>query len=368
VPAATDARRHLTTIARAPRPAGSAAEEEARQHCAEVLRAHGFAVHEEPVSYSSLPGRYATPLLGGATAIAIAVASILASRGSGALALAILVTALLATTITGRWLARDGVLALPMMRERTRNLVAVRGTPRIWLMAHLDSKSQPIPIALRAAALISLGLVWLAATVLAIIEISGVNVAAYGSYVAAAAVVAAIPVVSSVVGSRSHGARDNASGVATILCAVGLISEKTPAGIVFTSAEELGLAGARAWARDYSRTPATAINVDTIDDRGDLSVMFTGVAPDPLVRALTAAATRQKTRLVVRRLVPGILTDAVALADAGWETVTVSRAGMSTLSRVHTLADTAAGMSAVGISETAALVADALETLTVQGE
>jgi acetylornithine deacetylase/succinyl-diaminopimelate desuccinylase-like protein len=368
VPAATDARRHLSIIARAPRPAGSAAEDEARQHCAAFLRAHGFMVREETVSYSALPGRYATPLLGGGMGIAIVIASLAASRGSGVVALTLLVGALLVVAVAGRWLAREGVLALPLMRERSRNLVGVRGTPRVWLMAHLDSKSQPIPIALRAAGLISLGLVWLAAAVLGIAEIAGVNVASYGPYLAAATVAAAIPVVSSVVGSSSDGARDNASGVATVLCAVELLPPDMPAGIVFTSAEELGLAGARAWAREEGRKPGTAINVDTVDDRGDLSVMFTGRSPDGLVRALTRVAQRRSWRIVVRRLVPGILTDAVALADAGWSTVTVSRAGMSTLTRVHTAADTAAGMSAVGISETAALVADALQSFTAHKE
>jgi putative aminopeptidase FrvX len=156
--------------------------------------------------------------------------------------------------------------------------------------------------------------------------------------------------------------------VATVLCAVELLSPDTPAGVVFTTAEELGLAGARAWSREQGRGAATAINVDTVDDRGDLSVMFTGRLPQPLVDALTSSANRRAARIVVRRLVPGLLTDAVALADAGWDTVTISRATMSTLGRVHTPADTADGMTAVGISETAAMLAEALESFTAQGE
>lgn len=368
MPAATDARRHLTIIARAPRPAGSVAEDEARQHCADVLRARGFAVREESFAYSALPGRYATPLLGGLMAVAVVIALVASARGWGGLALSILVGALVGIAVVGRWLARDGVLTLPFMREQGRNLVAVRGTPRVWLMAHLDSKSQPVPIALRAAGLMSLALVWLAAAALAIIEIAGLRVAPYIPYVIAAAVAAAIPVLLSVVGSRSDGARDNASGVATVLCAVELLAPATPLGVVFTSAEELGLAGARAWARTNGPVPAAAVNVDTVDDRGDLSLMFTGRPPPVLVGALTRAAVARASPMSVRRLVPGILTDAVALADAGWDAVTISRASMSTLARVHTTADTAGGMSAVGISETAALLAEAIESLTSKRE
>ena len=363
--AATDARRHLTTLARAPRPAGSAAEEEARQHCAEVLRAQGFAIAQEPIEYSALPGRYATPLLGGAMAAAILAAVLLAGRSSGLAALVVLLGSLLLVTVVALWLARDGVLTLPVMRERSRNLVATRGRPSVWVMAHLDSKSQPVPIALRAAGLASLGLVWLAAVVLAIAEIAGMNVAPYWPYLAAATVAAALPVIFSVVGSRSDGARDNASGVATVLCAIELLPKDVAAGVIITSAEELGLAGARAWARQDGRQPGRAINVDTIDDRGDLTVMYTGRHPTALVNALRSVAGNYPSRMLVRRLVPGILTDAVALADAGWQTVTVSRAGMSTLARVHTTADTAVGMTAAGISETAALLAEALESFTV---
>jgi Iap family predicted aminopeptidase len=91
--------------------------------------------------------------------------------------------------------------------------------------------------------------------------------------------------------------------------------------------------------------------------------MYTRQAPAGVVDALSAAGAQRRTKVVVRRLVPGILTDGVALADAGWPTVTVSRATMGTLSRVHTTNDTAEGMSAVGISEAAALIADAMMRL-----
>ena len=363
VDAPTEARRHLTTIAQSPRPAGGGAEEAARRYCAGVLRTHGFSVTAMPVAYSALPGRYATPLLGGLMAISIALAALLAGRGSGGAAMLILVVSLAAVAILGRWLARSGVLALPMLRERSENLIATRGAPRIWLVAHLDSKSQPVPIAVRAAALISLGALWIAAAVLALATIAGWGTAPFGAPLALAAGIAGIPVALSLVGARSAGARDNASGVATVLCTVGRVPSDLPFGIVLTTGEELGLAGARAWAAAGKPAPAAAINIDTIDDRGDISVMYTRRAPAGVVDALSEAGAQRRTKIVVRRLVPGILTDGVALADAGWPTVTVSKATMGTLSRVHTTSDTVEGMSAVGISETAALIADAMMRL-----
>ena len=361
VSAPADAHRHLTSIARAPRPAGGAAEEAARRYCASVLEALGCTVTEVPVAYSSFPGRYATPVLGGGMAAIIAAGALLAGGGRGVAALALLITSVLVVAVAGRWLARRGVLVLPVARERSCNLIARRGTPAVWLFAHLDSKSQPVPIAVRAAGLVSLGIVWVAAAALALAASAGHTMGAFGAPIAFASGIAGLPVVLSVVGARSKGARDNASGVATVLCALGELPADAPVGVVLTTAEELGLAGARALAQ--VETPGIAINVDTVDDAGEISVMYTRHAPMRLVEALTAAGRRRRMPLTVRRLVPGILTDGVALADRGWAVVTISKATMGTLARVHTRADTTEGMTAVGIAETAALVAEAVTSL-----
>ena len=354
-------------IARAPRPAGGMEESAARDYCAGVLRGQGFSVSEEPVSYSAFPGRYATPLLGAVVAAAIAIAALMAGRGAGGPAMIVLVVSLGLVALGGRWLARNGVLGLPLLRERTRNLVATRGKPRLWIMAHLDSKSQPVPIGVRASGLIALGIVWLVALAIAIAALAGFDVSGNGVFVASAAVIAAIPVLLSLVGKDSRGARDNASGVATVLSAVERLAPGTPIGVVLTSAEELGLAGARAWARVPGRAPGVAINVDTVDDAGEVQVMYTGALPVELAGVITDAGQRVKVKLSVRRLVPGILTDGVALADTGWQVVTVSKATMRTLARVHTASDTPEGMTAVGMNETAALLADTVESFTSRG-
>lgn len=361
VATAAEARRHLTTIAQAPRPAGGDAEAEARAYCAAVLEALGFAITDVPIEYSAFPGRYATPVLGGVAAVSIAAAALAAAAGAGASALVVLAVSLLAVSGAGRWLARHGVSSLRVLRARSANLVARRGAARVWLVAHLDSKSQPVPIVARVVGLISLGIAWLAAAGLAIAAKAGYAVESLGAPIALASGIAALPVVLSVVGSRSHGARDNASGVAAVLCAVAEMPADCPVGVILTSAEELGLAGARALASS-GPTPATAINVDTVDDAGDISIMYGGGRPRELIEAFTAFRTAGE-RIVVRRLVPGILTDGVALADGGWRVVTVSKATMGTLARVHTAADTAAGMSGDGIARTATLLARAAAAL-----
>jgi hypothetical protein len=79
--------------------------------------------------------------------------------------------------------------------------------------------------------------------------------------------------------------------------------------------------------------------------------------PARLVALLSAAASATGERIRVRRLIPGILTDHVALADAGWETVTLSRGDLRTLQRIHTSRDSLASMSGTGIASAARVLA-----------
>ena len=85
-------------------------------------------------------------------------------------------------------------------------------------------------------------------------------------------------------------------------------------GVLITDAEELALAGARAWAR--SRPPGVALNCDSVDDDGELTVMYYAVDGRSGSSALAVVRAARNVALTVRRLLPGILTDSVALADA----------------------------------------------------
>ena len=120
-------------------------------------------------------------------------------------------------------------------------------------------------------------------------------------------------------GARSPGALDDASGVVTVLRAIELLPRDLSIGVLLTSAEELGLAGAAraAWARGAGARRFAAINVDGVDDAGAIRANFHGPrchARSPPCSA--AAATRGRA---LRRLPPGALMDGVALADAGWD-------------------------------------------------
>ncbi|HEY0971697.1 MAG TPA: M28 family peptidase, partial [Gemmatimonadales bacterium] len=361
---AVNARALLVALAIHPRPAGSGAEARARARCAAMLAELGFDVREERFGYSAAPGRWGTPLGGVASIALLALASLLGARGMAAAALAVLVAGAMALGAAGLWAARRLVLDLPVSRRTGVNLVATRRglpEPTVWLMAHLDSKSQPVPIGVRAAGVMPTVLAWLSAAVLAVVQLAGAPVPGAWPWVALAGLVGGIPVVLTTVGSDSDGAVDNASGVASVLDAVSRLPREAPLGVVLTSAEELGLAGARAWARDS--TPAVALNCDAVDDDGQLVAMYSGPRPDRLLVALDTAARETGLPVRSRRLVPGILTDGVALADAGWEVVTLSRGTRATLGRIHTRRDDLAHLRGDGLEAAGAVLAATVAAL-----
>lgn len=358
-PAAGRAADVVRALAREPRPAGSDAEARARAFCTERLRAAGFAVREELFEYSSFVGRWGTPIGGVATLALLLIAHTVARQGSPLSTLALLVVGAVAMVIVGAVAARSGVLTFPAARCRGVDLVATRGTdaPTLWLMAHLDSKSQPVPILARAAGVTLVGFTWLASVVLAVAQLWGGDVASWWMPLGVIATIGAIPVIATTVGSRSPGALDNASGVATVLLAAE--STRAPVGVCLTSAEELGLAGARAWVRGRAR--ATALNCDGVDDRGAVTCMYTGAKPVELVDRVVQAATRAGTSVRAHRLLPGVLTDGVALADAGWSVVTLSKGGVGTLSRIHSSRDRAELLTGEGIAEVARVMAELID-------
>jgi putative aminopeptidase FrvX len=232
-------------------------------------------------------------------------------------------------------------------------------------LAHLDSKSQPVPILIRAAGITLIGVVWIAAIVAAITQLMSANTSS-GAWLLLTwvAVAGAIPVVATTVGARSPGALDNATGVATVLAAAEEARD-APVGVCLTSAEELGLAGARAWVGGVMRgRPAIAVNCDSIDDGGTTTCMYSGRRPDALVASVLAAGARTGSRIRAHRLLPGVLTDGVALADAGWDVVTLSKGGLRTLARIHTPLDRAERLTGAGMDEVARLILELLETRT----
>ncbi len=359
---------HFARLAAGPRPTGSHAADEARRYCGGVLAALGFSVTERPFEYSAFPGKAATPLVGAWLGASIALAALAGMRGRPGVALALMTVAVVVAAIAGRYLATTGVLSFAAMRRRGVNLEATRGaaSPAVWLVAHLDSKWQPVPTAARAAGVILLG----AATIAALV-VGGLQWRTGGAVnawvpIATMALIGALPVMLSVVGDRGPGAVDNASGVAAVLAAAELLDASASVGVLITDAEELGMAGARAWVAVRREAPGIALNCDGVDDHGRMTMMYSRRRPGAVAAALQQAASDANERLRIMRMIPGILTDSVAFAGAGWATATLSRGSLRTLRRVHTMSDDTAAMRGTGIAVTARVLARAAMDLAAR--
>ncbi len=183
-----------------------------------------------------------------------------------------------------------------------------------------------------------------------------------------AAVIAALPAILCFVRNDSTGAVDNASGVVAVLLA-SQSSAARDLGVLITSGEELGLAGARIWTAGRVREDPRSrlmrvLNCDTVDDAGDWRSMYTGPRPKAVGAAVESVAVRLKVSLAMRRLIPGILADSMAFADRGIEAVTLSRGTLSTLARIHTRRDNSNALTGQGAAEASVLLSAVAKELS----
>ncbi|MDE3152170.1 MAG: M28 family peptidase [Gemmatimonadota bacterium] len=346
------ARDLLRALAAEGRFTGTPALDRARALCAERLTSVGFTVRELPFRYSVLPARFGLPAVGLWSLLWLAWGMRLQSAGAS---VAVVGAGFAGLAALIHWLTSRRALVLGFATRAGVNLEATRGgEPRVWLVAHLDSKSQRLPLALRALGATLTGAAWLAGGVTAAL---GLGAAPWWSVglVLTPAFAGALLLLFSAAGNDSPGAADNASGVAAVLRAAELVEASTPLGVLITDAEERGLAGAHAWAA--GRAPGTAVNCDTIDDRGAVMLLWSGQPPGHLVTAMDRAARRAGVACRARRLPVGVLTDGVALARAGWECATLSRATVGTLARIHTRRDAVERMEGSGVESAALLLA-----------
>jgi hypothetical protein len=170
--------------------------------------------------------------------------------------------------------------------------------------------------------------------------------------------------------NESPGALDNASGVAALIGIAARERDHGDVAFLITDAEELGLAGARAVARQLPPVFGV-INMDGLDDEGPFYVMERfgwprrGIAPHLAMALLSAAA--QEEIVAIRRDVPlGILLDHMPVVDAGIPAVTLLRGSVRSLGRVHRVIDDLDHLKGDGVTAAVTLGSAALRILRTQ--
>ena len=336
-----------------PRLPGTPANARVRAVLTRELAARGFVVMEH--AFAASPARLVGAQLWGAALGAGIFATVgLALAPGGGRWLVVWTPALLALLVWLALAARRG-LPLPIPPVRAANLIAVRPRTRVtvWLAAHYDSKGQPLSMAGR------LGVVALCATgFLGLLALTALRLE-FGWHPAWL-----LPVFPGIVGAlllsrcRVHndsaGAVDNAAALVTVLDVVDALPPGTPVGVLFPDAEEFGLAGAHALARERGNLLAgtAVVNLDGIDDVGPTRVLRH--RPGPVGKAVAAALGVRPVRFLPA------LVDGLALAPAARECITILRGNWRTARRVHTARDTADRLTLEGSRAVAQALAAAL--------
>lgn len=327
-----------------------------------MLKGAGLATREVPFDYSQWPGRFGIPLIAGWLLLAILTVYLVARFTRDAAHAAGLGNwVILAALVFGHKRRQSATQNMAAYRTTSANLEAARGDPRVWLVAHADSKSQSIPMLVRIAShvvLITLLFISIAAGFAT--TFGWIESPHFGVF-AAVAVIAALPSLFCFVGNRSQGALDNATGVAVVLLAAQHVSPEKSFGVLITSGEELDLAGARAWSSAAHRG-AMMINCDTVDDEGAFRCMFVN-RPHKLGMAAENAAKKLGLGLRMGKVIPGIITDSMAFEAAGLPSVTLSRGTVQTLARIHTSGDSPDRLTGSGVAAAASMLALMVEEL-----
>jgi len=328
-----------------PREAGTPEAAKARELVARYLTGLGYTVVSQGFTFapSSL---HAFPIFGaGLGGLALVLLPFLASDSLPPwAALAVWMCGLLALATVGTGVGLGWVHLGEGLREDA-NLIATRGQspPRRWVVAHLDSKAQGHSMAGRLVAVWVVGLVIVALTALALARLSEPISLGLAGLGAGLAVLAGFLAGRGRLSGRSHGARDNGTGVVAALAAAA--APDSAVGILITGAEEFGLVGARVFARlSTGLTDTEFVNVDTVDQEGKLYLVSHDAAGERLARAVEPQLAGMGLPMQRRRLPLGIFVDSAPLARVA-PAVTVGRLTWRTLRCIHTAADTTAGLS-----------------------
>lgn len=359
----------LQTLAR-PRLTGSQGAQEVADLIHERLTRLGYQIKDYPFTFSTWPGRFAVSLAGGFFLTGTVTAAIALNLGHAGVALVVLLVVLL---LAGAIATITAPLTdiLPFGKITGNNLYAARpgSTPRYVFMAHLDSKSQPVPLAFRGPAIILAILTWIAFVVYALLALLD-EVWLRGDITTVLAVLAGaagLLLVFCWVGNSSPGALDNASGLATILTLAEAERDRDDVAFLITDAEELGLVGARAIARKLNPVFGV-INVDGIDDHGSFYILekfglpARHIAPH-LVASLLQSADEMELPAQRRNVPFGLMLDHLPMARADLPAVTLMRGSFASLRRVHQSADNLDRISGSGVETAVRLLRGALTLL-----
>ena len=267
-------------------------------------------------------------------------------------------------------------------RYSTRNLIATfpkvapdPALPHLYLVAHYDSKSQQIPLTARVALFIFAIAGGLSFAGLTLLAVAFPLLTPAAVAIGVVAMLAGLPLLILDIGDASPGAIDNASSVGLVLhlaerlAASSRWRDRLRVTILVTSAEEMTVMGAEAYARENEpalRRQAEAgglyiLNLDGIGVDGKL-YLAGGRRPARRLEDLIHKACDELEIAIERFGLAGVMFDHMPFARRGLDAVSLIAVGPATRF-VHTPQDTADKLDVRGFEQAGRVILKVIEGL-----
>ena len=382
---------HITQLA-FPRLVGSSGEAKAQDYIVQQFTALGLDVSRESFSFTKFPAEVFPCLLCGLFVPVVLSVPWFGEQFPIPVCLICLLSLAVALLFT-QWQKRFEGLYDVGKKHRSENIVATNSkkpnnkTPALLFVAHYDSKSQVLPIAVRVAAygIAIVGL--MALTTVMVIEVA--TVALFPDYITLVWLSGSIVIVWSVAGvttfcllllqinftqNRSPGGFDNASGVGVMLEVARVVmarGEKKSITFLAAGAEEYGMCGAlryiQAHADKYDPENTYVINLDGLGvGKGVNVVTAYGIPPvrttDAIMGFFRASGEALGIQVSERHLPIGVGLDSIPIASRGFETVTLTAGDVGrVVLKVHSKQDRCTLLNIESLQQVGELIIDVTE-------
>ena len=361
-----DARRayqHVKAIA-FPRGVGSTGETAAREYIVRHFRDLGLHVVREPFHFTKFPAEVLPRLVCAIFTPLVFMVPWLGERFSIQMCLLCLGSLAVAMALT-RWQQPLEKLYDVGKKWRSENVIATNDvpqtadTPTLIFVAHYDSKSQVLPIAVRAVAygIAIAGLISLTGFILVqlLFQFWPPNAVLWG--IASVSGFCLLLLQFNFTQNRSPGGFDNASGIGVLLeLARAGMSQKSRCIFLATGAEEYGMCGALRYIQRRSCTmhpierlakneKTFVINLDGLGVGNSVNVITRyGIPPTRTARKLAEALRASGEALGIKtreRYFPiGVGFDSIPFASRGFEAVTLTSGDVGKVAlKVHSKHD-----------------------------
>lgn len=380
---------HITQLA-FPRLVGSAGEAKAQDYIVQQFSELGLDVSREPFTFTKFPAEVLPRLL-----CAIFIPILLSVPWLGE-RFPIPICFLCLFSLSGallfnQWQKRFEGLYDVGRKHHSENIVATNGrkpnnsTSALLFVAHYDSKSQVLPIAVRAVAYF-IAIVGLTALT-TIMVINVVILVWFPDPIILGWL--SDPIIWGVAGTttfcllllqinftqnRSHGGFDNASGVGVMLEVARVLmarGEKKSITFLAAGAEEYGMCGAvryvQAHTDEYDRENTYVINLDGLGVGNGVNVVTRyGIPPiqttNTLINLLRTSGESLDIQVSERHLPIGVGLDSIPIASHGFETVTLTAGDVGRVAlKVHSKQDKCDLLNMDSLQQVGELIVDVVE-------